>query len=144
MGNRQNKSVYKAGSPIDTTRDPRLAEVGDLSLSPARHQGSILDLCRIGNTLISCSDDNTIGVSEWNNLSGGGSLLGNATQLSHLTGHTRAVNRLSASRINNNTTPICWSASRDLSIRCVSFLPYCNCHIITNLFNMYRILLISA
>ena len=86
---------------------------GSTTDSP-RHKGSILGTSCIDDRLISCSDDNTLIVS-----SAGTKGTGPFTQL---IGHKRAVNRVVGFKHPSNGTSMCWSASRDLSIRCVRHL----------------------
>ena len=105
MGNKQSYRV---------TKSSKLEK--DLIQEKSRHAGSILALATIDDKIITCSDDKTIAVSKWmrtdeNPLQ--------STEISSLIGHTRAVNRVATfSTFAGN--PMCWTASRDLSIRCVS------------------------
>ena len=108
MGNKQSYRVTKKDKP-------------DKNLTPekSRHAGSILGLATIDDKIITCSDDKNIAVSKW--LRTGENPL-QSTEISYLIGHTRAVNRVAAfNTIAGN--PMCWTASRDLSIRCVSKVP---------------------
>ena len=84
----------------------------------SRQLGAILGLSSISGKLLTCSDDKTVAVSQWNYPSP----LHTSPKregVSILTGHTKAVNRVTAFKdINGNLK--CWTASRDLSLKCVS------------------------
>lgn len=84
----------------------------------SRHSGAILGLTIVGDQIISCSDDKTIAISKWTPRS---KRTDSYDEISYLTGHSRAVNRVAASRSSSQDS-VCWTASRDLSIRCVSLL----------------------
>ena len=88
------------------------------TVEKSRHAGSILGLATISNQIITCSDDKTIGVSKFD-------LLDKSTISSkavrYHTGHERAINRVVAFE-NSSGNPSCWTASRDLSIKCVRAL----------------------
>lgn len=82
----------------------------------SRHAGSILGIATIDDKIITCGDDKAIAVSKWastkeNSLQSAG--------ISYLSGHSRAVNRVAIFHTVAGN-PMCWTASRDLSIRCVS------------------------
>jgi hypothetical protein len=78
------------------------------------HNGSVLSLVLRDGTLVAASDDKSISVSDLV------SLRQDTKQFhgSYLKGHTRAVNRVAFSADGH-----LWSASRDLSLRKVCFLP---------------------
>ena len=123
MGNRFFKgknSSYKSGSSTPTNAGSSSSKMGPQSTPPQlderpRHQGSILGLSCVEDKLISCSDDNTLVISS--------ATASNGT-ISQLVGHKRAVNRVVGFEKGLKSGKfMCWSASRDLSLRCVS-LPF--------------------
>ena len=88
-----------------------------------RHQGSILGLSCIEDKLISCSDDNNLVVS---------SATASNEKITQLVGHKRAVNRVVGFEHGLKSGKfMCWSVSRDLSLRCVSF-PFLPLSILTS------------
>jgi hypothetical protein len=116
MGNlcERNKSTYEAS---ETTKGaPReKAAPRDDSLDGPRHEGSVLGLAAIGDKLISCADDKLLAVSSW--IKDG--KIPPKKSCAYLKGHGKAVNRVVAFT-DASGTALSWSASRDLSIRCVS------------------------
>lgn len=88
----------------------------DKHLEKSRHAGAILNLSLIDDKVISCSDDKIIAVSGWN--------FDGKQHVSYLTGHSRAVNRVAGFK-NSSNDLMCWSASRDLSIKCWNLTGEC-------------------
>lgn len=112
MGNCQD-SNYKAPNSISEAYLPEREKH-----LKCRHVGAILNLSSIDDKIISCSDDKAIAVSGWD-LDGKGN-----QHISYLTGHTKAVNRVVGFK-NSSNDLMCWSASRDLSIRCWNLAGKC-------------------
>ena len=114
MGNRFFKGKYSSyKSSSSTPSKTGLQSPPPIPDERPRHQGSILGLSCIEDKLITCSDDNTLVVSS--------ATASNGTT-SQLVGHKRAVNRVVGFEHGLKSGKLmCWSASRDLSLRCVSF-----------------------
>lgn len=94
----------------------------DDKLEISRQSGAILGLSSIAGKLLTCSDDKTVAVSLWNYPSPLHTSP-NHEGVSILTGHKKAVNRVTAFKDTNGNLK-CWTASRDLSLKCVSEPPY--------------------
>ena len=87
-------------------------------LEISRQSGAILGLSSIAGKLLTCSDDKTVAVSLWNYPSPLHTSP-NHEGVSILTGHKKAVNRVTAFKDTNGNLK-CWTASRDLTLKCVS------------------------
>jgi WD40 repeat protein len=100
---------------------PNPGSVDDKSRSDQeklRHTGSILGLSSIGEQIFSCSDDKSVVVSSWDYASNTKSA-NEPRDLTILRGHSRAVNCVTSFRDLSGFSK-CWTASRDLSVKCVS------------------------
>lgn len=121
MGNvcqQQEKKRYKIADPVSSLTTQQRQKKNE-NEKPV-HEGVILGLSVIENKIISCSDDKTIAVSPWINSSPLQKTTEKFNEICHLKGHNRAVNRVVGFE-NNSHSLMCWSASRDLSLRCVSY-----------------------
>lgn len=83
-----------------------------------RHLGSILGLSSIDEQIFSCSDDKSVVVSSWDYASHSKNV-NESRDLTILRGHSRAVNCVTSFRDLSGSYK-CWTASRDLSVKCVS------------------------
>lgn len=121
-----HSNAYKLPEPKNLCDHHETIDKPEIS----RQSGAILGLSSIAGKLLTCSDDKTVAVSLWNYPS---PLHTSPDRegVSILTGHTKAVNRVSAFKDTNGNLK-CWTASRDLSLKCVSLFlsrtPYiCKC-----------------